>query len=147
MIDTTKKEMLNRISQVKDDFDIMRKTKVRPFVYRRFYFTNFVFQNRHKLGLETLKEVAAVVGYRSHDNVIYAVKQHEALRKDSVYMLYASKIGDILKQIVPDSVELRELKTLEEQVMACDNYWELIRLQTTIKNMNPEKWNITFKNR
>ena len=38
---------------------------------------------------------------------------------------------------------MKELKTLEEKVMACDNYWEMVRLQTIIKSMNPKKWNLS----
>ena len=138
-----KEELIDKVKELRDEFNIMEKTRIRPYVYRRFYFTNFIYQNRHQLGLNTLKEVANVVGYRSHDNVIYAVKQHETLMEDSVYMMFASSVSDRLRQIIPDSVEMKELKTLEEKVMACDNYWEMVRLQTVIKSMNPKKWNLS----
>lgn len=134
----SEKTEIELIEEVIDEFGVKRmKTRLREIVYKRFYICNFM--RKHNV-VKTLDEIATIVGYRKHDNVVYAIKQHENLKSDSLYQVINGELSVRLASIIPDKVKQKEEeekeKTLEDRVLECKNYWEMVKLQEEIKKNN-----------
>lgn len=123
--------MLNKeqIQEIVDEFNIDRKTNERPFAYRRFYMCNYL---RRKVGVRTLREVAEFIGYLKHDNVVYAIKQHDILKDDSYYQSVTAELRTAI-ECMEQNIDRPE-PTLVDRVLMCQNCKDMKQLQEWIKS-------------
>ena len=94
----------------------------------RFYLCSYL---RHKTDL-TLEQIAEIVGYKQHDNVIHAIKKHNQFLeyKDKVYRENIKGVKNFLNT-GEFEYKVYDIRT---EVLKCKSLIELHRIQKLIQN-------------
>lgn len=118
----------HQIAELVEEFGIDQQTNKRPIAYKRFYLAHYL---REKAKVGTLQKVADLVGYKKHDNVVYAIKQHNNLKRDPYYKTVTSELVRAIECMEQDIK--REQPTLIQRVLMCEDYWQMHKLQQDIR--------------
>jgi len=133
MKERKEKEGIDEVKLLVDKYNLRNRTRQRDIVYKRFFLCHFIRSNNF---VETLREIADIVGYKKHDNVIYAIKNHNNLRTDDVYNLINENLReDLYKIYKPRYTNNKELP-LKDRVLACSSYKDLLKLQEALRSVN-----------
>ena len=125
---------MKEIEAIINAFEIKLKTNKREIAYRRFFTCHYLRRRYYDL---TLNEIADMVGYDNsakHSSVIYAIRQHETLKDDDYYQEVTKSLLEAFKTTEPVVIEVQQKKTLQERVLECGNYWEMVKLQNEIRD-------------
>ena len=124
---------LEKIRELVDKYNLKKMTRERDIVYKRFFICHFMRMNRV---VKTLREIAEIVGYKKHDNVLNAINTHNDLKTDNVYQFITEEIRADLYEIIPPKHANNKEKSLKELVLDCHSYRDLLRLKEILKSTN-----------
>ena len=122
--------MLNKeeVKEIIEEFQVNKRTNKREIAYMKFYMCHYIRKNAIVFSLQN---VADLVGYKKHYNVLYALGQYDTLKNDKFFKKVTEELATAIrfKEQGVDRVEL----TLEQKVLKCENFWEMRQLQEQLK--------------
>jgi hypothetical protein len=117
------------------EFGLDIKTSKRDVVYSRMYAAKFLRMHT----TFTLEKIGTYLGNKNHATVLYYVGVCEDLKKDKVFLTCTNEIANRLNYCFINQYEKETLTWLELQVLKCESYQDLKKLQTTILDKQPDE--------
>jgi hypothetical protein len=87
----------------------------------------------------TLEKIGTYLGNKNHATVLYYVGVCEDLKNDKVFLTCTNEIANRLNYCFINQYEKETLTWLELQVLKCESYQDLKKLQTTILEKQPDE--------
>ena len=117
------------------EFGLDIKTSKRDVVYSRMYAAKFLRMHT----TFTLEKIGTFLGNKNHATILYYVGVCEDLKKDKVFITCTNEIANRLNYCFINQYEKETLTWLELQVLKCESYQDLKKLQTTILEKQPDE--------
>jgi len=117
------------------EFGLDTKTRKRDVVYSRMYAAKFLRMHT----TFSLEKIGTFLGNKNHATVLYYVGVCEDLKKDKVFLTCTNEIANRLNYCFINQYEKETLTWLELQVLKCESYQDLKKLQTTILEKQPDE--------
>ena len=117
------------------EFGLDTKTRKRDVVYSRMHAAKFLRMHT----TFTLEKIGTFLGNKNHATVLYYVGVCEDLKKDKVFLTCTNEIANRLNYCFINQYEKETLTWLELQVLKCESYQDLKKLQTTILEKQPDE--------
>jgi hypothetical protein len=122
------------ISVIKE-FGLDTKTRKRDVVYSRMYAAKFLRMHT----TFPLEKIGTFLGNKNHATILYYVGVCEDLKNDKVFLTCTNEIANRLNYCFINQYEKETLTWLELQVLKCESYQDLKKLQTTILDKQPDE--------
>jgi hypothetical protein len=117
------------------EFGLDIKTSKRDVVYSRMYAAKFLRMHT----TFSLEKIGTFLGNKNHATILYYVGVCEDLKKDKVFLTCTNEISNRLNYCFINQYEKETLTWLELQVLKCESYQDLKKLQTTILEKQPDE--------
>ncbi|MEY3501439.1 MAG: hypothetical protein RL308_3112 [Bacteroidota bacterium] len=117
------------------EFGLDTKTRKRDVVYSRMYAAKFLRMHT----TFSLEKIGTFLGNKNHATILYYVGVCEDLKKDKVFLTCTNEIANRLNYCFINQYEKETLTWLELQVLKCESYQDLKKLQTTILEKQPDE--------
>jgi len=117
------------------EFGLDTKTRKRDVVYSRMYAAKFLRMHT----TFSLEKIGTFLGNKNHATILYYVGVCEDLKKDKVFLTCTNEIANRLNYCFINQYEKETLTWLELQVLKCESYQDLKKLQTKILEKQPDE--------
>jgi len=65
---------------------------------------------------------------------VHGLTQHDNLKKDKLYIRYTQHLRDIFEGINEEEISLNKAQDLKADVLKCENFWQMVKIQNDIKD-------------
>ena len=117
------------------EFGLDIKTSKRDMVYNRMYAAKFL----RKYTSYSLEKIGTYLGNKNHATILYYVGVCEDLKKDKVFLTCTNDLVNRLNYCFIDQYEKETLTWLEIQVLKCESFQDLKKLQTKVLEKQPDE--------
>ena len=115
------------ISVIKES-GICEITRKRDVVYKRMYAAVFLRKNT----TFNLVTIGSYIGGKNHATILHYLKVCEDLKKDKLFLICTNEISNRLDECFENPYKKESLTWLESQILKCNSYQDLKKLQTKI---------------
>lgn len=119
-----KEQLLEKVKEAIERDDLASPNRHQQFHYRRI----FLYALLRKHGLNLSK--TGLLFNRNHATIINGLRIYDQIRKDSVFLSYVESYHREFSEFYHVNTKTWNL---EEEVLACESYWQMVQLQEIIK--------------
>ena len=117
------------------EFGLDTKTRKRDMVYNRMYAAKFL----RKYTSYSLEKIGLCLGGRGHDTILYYIRVCADLKNDKLFLTCTNEISNRLDYCFIEQYEKETLTWLEIQVLKCESFQDLKKLQTKVLEKQPDE--------
>ena len=117
------------------EFGLDTKTRKREMVYNRMYTAKFLKKHTSF----TLEKIGLCLGGRGHDTMLYYLGVCNDLKNDKLFLTYTNEISNRLDYCFINQYEKESLTWLEMQVLKCESFLDLKKLQVKVLEKQPDE--------
>ena len=107
---------------------VCETTRKKDIVYRRMYAAKFL----RNYTMLTLEKIGEHLGDKNHATILHYLKVCEDLKKDKLFLICTNEIANRLDECFENPYKKESLTWLESQILKCNSYQDLKKLQTKI---------------
>lgn len=119
-----KNELIEKIKSVIERDDLDKSNRNQQFHYRRIFL--YAILRKHGVNLSQ----SGRLFNRNHATIINGLKIYDQIRKDHVFLAYIESYQQEFSEYIHVNLKCW---SLEDEVLNCKNYWELVQLQEIIR--------------
>jgi|LauGreDrversion4_2_1035121.scaffolds.fasta_scaffold268020_3 hypothetical protein len=123
-----RKELLEKVKEVIKRDELDTSCRAQQMVYQRA----FIYHLMQKHGYSLTK--TGELFNRSHATIINGLNLYNSIKNDLVFLDYVSSYVVEFEDFLYVTPSISKLSKIEEEVLKCQNYFELCQLQERIKN-------------
>lgn len=119
-----KEQLIERVKEAIERDDLASPNRQQQFHYRRIFL--YALLRKHGVNLSN----SGKLFNRNHSTIINGLRIYDQIRKDSVFLSYVESYHREFSEFYHVNTKTWNL---EEEVLACESYWQMVQLQEIIK--------------
>jgi hypothetical protein len=119
-----KEKLIERIKEAIERDNLASENRQQQFHYRRIFLYSLL--RKHGVNLSN----SGRIFNRNHSTIINGLKIYDQIRKDPVFLAYIESYHREFSEFYHVNTKTWNL---EEEVLSCNSYWEMCKLQELIK--------------